>query len=137
MAQGKKRPQKERDECMFFLACGDTPEEVSAKTGVPRKTVADWLYKWRDTAEFKELRRKNANELEGKLMRIQQQSLSLIEKKLDDALKGKEQMGAQTANIIYGTAFDKLQIMRGGNTANIGVQGIEDLLKAVSSDKEF
>lgn len=132
--EGSKYSDKLINKARHLLADGEKVEDVSAALGIPERTLYDWRAKWRDDEDFAALRAKKDEEIDELMNRILAKSLKGLEEKIDNG-----EANVATLNAIAGTQFDKRQLLRGGNTANVGVKGIEELLKkaAADSNSEF
>jgi transposase len=93
MSIGKKRGTTEQAKVKALFAAGLAVSDISAKTGIPIRTIHDWKRKWIETddEELAQLRIEQKNRFIEQAQRIIDKASNLIEIKIDKAVKSERE----------------------------------------------
>ena len=93
MSIGKKRGTTEQAKVKALFAAGLAVSDISAKTGIPLRTIHDWKRKWIETddEELAQLCIEQKNRFIEQAQRIIDKTSNLLEIKIDKAVKSERE----------------------------------------------
>jgi hypothetical protein len=104
--RGQKRPTTERTRALAIVATTGNTEEAARQTGVPGRTIRDWI----ETEEFAELRQRTKDEFAEELWAGVQHGFRVVVRELDGPAPLRDKA------LATAILFDKLALVRGEAT---------------------
>jgi transposase-like protein len=121
MARGQRTPDELKEKIRAALALNDNIREIARQFGVSPATVM----KIRDEKpdEFEQLRTDKKQQMIDKIWASLVDAAELGHSMIQEAKMGKRDIPLNQISTYYGTLYDKMALMKGENTANMGVSG--------------
>jgi transposase-like protein len=119
--QGQKLTDELKEQIRAHLVLSDNISETAKKFGVSVSTVS----KIRDEKpdEFEKLRNDKKQQMIDKIWASLVDAAELGHSMIQEAKMGKRDIPLNQISTYYGTLYDKMALMKGENTANMGVSG--------------
>ncbi|WP_438446860.1 hypothetical protein [Gorillibacterium sp. sgz5001074] len=124
--QGQKLTDELKEQIRAALASNDNIREIARQFNVAPSSVM----KIRDEKpdEFEQLRTDKRTQMIDKIWSMLEDAADLGHKMIKEAKNGKRELPLNHVSTFYGTMYDKMALMKGENTANIGGDGFKVVL---------
>lgn len=130
--QGQKLTDELKEQIRALLVLGDNKNDVAKKLGVSWSTVQKLEKEIKDDPEenekFESLRDKKKEQMIEKIWASLEDAAELGHSMIKEAQIGKRDIPLNQISTYYGTLYDKMALMQGENTANIGGEGLKVVL---------
>ncbi|UVI31207.1 hypothetical protein [Paenibacillus spongiae] len=126
MARGQQTPDELKEQIRAALASNNNVREIARQFKVSPSTVM----KIRDEKpdEFEQLRTDKKQQMIDKIWASLVDAADLGHSMIKEAKQGAREIPLNQVSTFYGTMYDKMALMQGENTQNIGGSGINVVL---------
>lgn len=121
MAQGSKWSDEVREKAKVLLATNMSIPKTALQLNVPESTIKTWKVEWDNDGSLSELRQRKKAEWEDLYIEQAKDIINLATKRVKETLKDASAAQAATIAGIY---TDKMRLIQGETTANVGQQGL-------------
>lgn len=132
--QGQKLDQELKEKIKARLAEINNINETAREFGVSPSTVHK--IKNENPDEFEELRMDKRAQMIDKIWSMLEDAADLGHSMIREARTGQREIPLNHVSTFYGTMYDKMALMRGDNTQNIGGDGLKIVLNMPSVAKD-
>lgn len=125
--QGQKLTDELKEQIRALLVLGDNKNDVAKKLEVSWSTVNKIAKEIEENPEenekFEKLRDDKKQKMIDKIWSSLEDAADLGHQMIKEAKQGTRDIPLNQISTYYGTLYDKMALMKGENTANMGVSG--------------
>jgi hypothetical protein len=137
--QGQKLTDELKEQIRAHLVLSDNKNEIAKALGVSWSTVDKVAKEMIDVPEeeekYEKLREDKKNAMINKIWDILVDSADLGHNMIREAKQGVRDVPLNHISTFYGTMYDKMALMKGENTANVGVNGGIDIAQLTPEER--
>jgi len=119
--QGSKYNSEVREKAKVLLATYNKVDDAAKAVNIGVSTLYDWKREWENDGSLEELRKRKKEEWEDLYIKQAQEIIELANERVKNTIK--EASPAQAATIA-GIYTDKMRLIQGETTSNVGQQGL-------------
>lgn len=125
--QGQKLTDELKEQIKAHLVLSENKNEIAKTLGVSWSTVdkvaKEIVEQPEENEKFEKLRDDKKQKMIDKIWLSLEDAAELGHQMIQDAKQGKREIPLNQISTYYGTLYDKMALMKGENTANMGVSG--------------